>query len=119
MQQSNQQIPEQNYSRLYIAIAFSLGAGIILLSVVFVLLPKRPRISRITEQTSLPYQSQNTAMQQSSQSSLQKQLQQVTPVPIQNKQGLQAIAQTLDQASTTQITTALDQNSQDTSNFNQ
>ncbi|HET9946475.1 MAG TPA: hypothetical protein VFQ63_00220 [Patescibacteria group bacterium] len=103
-----------DHALLYTAIGMSVGSIAILIVVAVSLLVKRPLSP--TSQALLP--SQNTAVQNQV-TSVKKQVQQVTPVPIQSKQDLQAIAQKLDATSLTQISSGLNQNTQDLSNFGQ
>ena|SRR5579859_1779205 len=106
---------DHSHTGLYTTIALSLGAAAVLLVVVLAMLIKKPVVPQYPTQT---YQVTPQDMQ-TAQSSIQNQVQQVTPTPIQNKQGLQALAQQLDTANMAQVTTSLNQNSQDTSSFSQ
>ena len=113
-------MPMQDHSHtgLYATVALSLSAAAILLVIVFAMLAKKP-IPYQPQTTTLQYQPQDNQTTTQQPASIQTQVQQVTPMPIQTQQNLQAIAQTLDSTSMTQITAGLDQNSQDTSSFNQ
>lgn len=105
---------EHDHKGLYTTIALSLGAAAVLLVIVLSVLVKKPVIPQQQTQT---YQVTQQDLQQPS--SIQNQVEQVTPTPVQNKQGLEALAQQLDASTMTQVTTSLDQNSQQTSSFSQ
>ncbi len=113
-------IQEHSHTGLYTTVTLSLATAAILMIVVLSMLTKKPIPYQPQTQT-LQYQPQEnqTQAQMQQPSSVQTQVQQLTPMPIQTPQNLQAIAQTLDSTNMTQITTGLDQNSQDTSSFSQ
>jgi hypothetical protein len=108
---------EHNHKGLYTTIFLSLGAAAILLVVVLAMMTKHPTMTQPQEQT-MQYQPTQTAEEQIQQS-VQHQIQQVTPQPITTKQNLDSAVQTLDSTDITQISTGLNQNSQDISSFAQ
>lgn len=109
---SSAPIPEHSHHTLYSALVISLCTTAVLLAVVVVLiyhpLPSltSPVLSSPPSQTSPPPVS-----------SVQSQVQQVTPQPINSRQNLDQAAQTLDATDLSQISTGLNQNSQNTSTF--
>ncbi len=106
---------EHSHTGLYTTIALSLGAAALLLVIVLAMLIKKPTTPSLPTQT---YQITQQDLR-TQPSSIQNEVQQVTPTPVQSKQDLQTLAQQLDTANMAQVTTSLDQNSQDTSSFSQ
>lgn len=112
MDQEIQQTPQQpaptiehSHTGMYLAVGLSLAAVAGLLFVVLIL-PKYQVTSKI-----------QPAAELQTQSTTQNEVQQVSPLPITNKQNLDSATQTLDTTDVTQIDAGIDQNTQDTSSF--
>lgn len=112
--QKNQQMLVQDHSHKwhYTAIVFFGGVTAILLIVVALLLSKYSHFQRQVYQTPM---SQSTQQQ----STVQAQVQQVSPEPINSNSDLNTALQTLDTTDTSQVNSGLNQNSQDSSSFSQ
>lgn len=116
-------MPVHSHTSLYSAVLVSLGAAGILFVLVIILIVKTQMMQ--TPQGSLSQSSSSQMTVQPtpipSEQAIAQQLAQPTPTPvvIQSVQGLSSIAQTLDSTDLTQISSGLDQNSQDLSGFNQ
>ncbi|HVA96646.1 MAG TPA: hypothetical protein VND99_03245 [Candidatus Acidoferrales bacterium] len=116
-EQKDQQIntvQDHSHKGLYSAIVVSGGVALVLFMVVVILLYKKPGKLQQTQ----PYQSQIAQTQQQA-NSVQTKVQQVTPAPIASKKDLNTALQQLDAADTSQVSTGLNQNTQDTAGFSQ